>query len=619
MMKKQFLKRLSLALCLTLLLGAAAVRPAYAASLYVSPGQRQVNVGDTFAVTVTVSSDVKAWTYSVTWSGNLTLVSGNTSPMGFDGENSHDNTLIFKANSVGTGTVTASCSDGLSDGTDDYSSSDSTSVQIVSVSSGGNGGSGGSSGGSSSVGSTGGGSSGSGSTSDSRNSNTALVSLGISQGTLSPAFDPAVTEYTVDLPSKVTALTVTAEASDSRTTVAGTGEVAVQTGENVIEVTATAENGDTRTYTIRATVAQAPSVFLDYQQEKLGVVKDVSKVTAPAGFTERTITVNGESIPCWVSSGGVTLLYLCDGGEVGGFYAYTQADGVLGPYQELTIGGSSYVYTGVPSDKRQLPGLVYGAVEVDGQKLNGFTYEDKAVEGFYVLYLTDGDGLSGYYTYDAQGKTLQRYNGAAYTDQALAAREQKLTQYLYIAAGTAAVLLLLVIVLLAALGRRKRMVKALQAQAAAGSRGTTPLETILSGGPAKEEAPKAAPADPAPETPAAEETVNVPEEPETKMPETEKAAPAEAVLPEETQGAPEEQPEQAADTERPEAGQTAARQAIHTEEAEQPKAEPEQAEKPAAEQAESAKETEKPAPMAPEEEAARRVTLDELLEDIHNM
>lgn len=581
-------------LCLAALLTMTAVTRSDALDLYVSAGQSQAYVGREFSVTATVSSDAAAWVYDIDWSGPVELTGGRTDGISGTEGDSHSYTWTFRGTGVGTATfrVTAPAG-GLCDANyapSKSACSDSTSVQIVSVSSGG-GNSGGGSSGSSSEGSSGGGGS-YGDTSDSRNSNTALVSLGVSAGTLSPAFDPAVTEYTVDLPSKTTTLTVTAEASDSRTTVAGTGEIAVQTGENVIEVTTTAENGDTRTYTIRATVAQAPSVFLDYQQKKLGVVKDISKVTAPVGFTAGTVTIGGESVPCWSSAGGVTLLYLCDEEETGGFYAYTQADGVLGPYQELIIGGKSYIYTGVPSDKRQLPGLVYGTVEVDGRKLDGFTYEDKAVEGCYVLYLTDGDGLAGYYTYDAKEGTLQRYNGAVYTEQALTAKEQQLTQYLYIAAGAAGVLLVLCIVLLVVLGRRKRMVKVLQAKAAmAGSGRATPLETILNGGPEKETAEVVA----ATESSAA----NGPESPEAEVQDK----------PEGGQARKADVPEQVADAVKPEETQTTR---------ERP-AEPVSEEQSGAKTPETPDAPVEPDAVTPEETAARKVTLDELLEDIHNM
>ena len=187
---------------------------------------------------------------------------------------------------------------------------------------------------------------------------------------------------------------------------------------------------------------------------------------------------------------------------------------------------------------------------------------------------------------------MQRYNGAAYTEQALAEKEQQLTQYLYIAAGAAGVLLLLCIVLLAVLGRRKRMVKVLQAKAAmAGSGRATPLETILNGGPEKETAEVIA----ATESGAAKG----PESPEAEVQDKPKGG----------QDRKADAPEQVADAVRPEEAQVM----------------PERPAEPVSEEQSGARTPETPdAPVepdavAPEETAARKVTLDELLEDIHNM
>ena len=76
----------------------------FAASISVTAGQSSVKVGNTVAFTITVPSNTQAWTYQVAWSDNLTYVSGDTEPMGFEG-NSTRNQLIFKANGEGTGKV----------------------------------------------------------------------------------------------------------------------------------------------------------------------------------------------------------------------------------------------------------------------------------------------------------------------------------------------------------------------------------------------------------------------------------------------------------------------------------------------------------------------------------
>jgi hypothetical protein len=81
-----------------------------------------------------------------------------------------------------------------------------------------------------------------------------LASLTISPGVLYPAFDPGIASYMTtfagaSLGSDKT-ITVTATAEDSSATVTGAGPTALSLGANVIQVGASAANGQARTYTI---------------------------------------------------------------------------------------------------------------------------------------------------------------------------------------------------------------------------------------------------------------------------------------------------------------------------------------------------------------------------------
>jgi hypothetical protein len=86
--------------------------------------------------------------------------------------------------------------------------------------------------------------------SSSASSNANLSALKISGGTLSPAFSPSVTSYTVNVPNDVKVGTISATAQDSKATFSVTGSKNLSVGKNVRTVIVTAENGTTKTYTI---------------------------------------------------------------------------------------------------------------------------------------------------------------------------------------------------------------------------------------------------------------------------------------------------------------------------------------------------------------------------------
>ena len=539
----------------------------FAASISVTAGQSSVKVGNTVAFTITVPPNTQAWTYQVAWSDNLTYVSGDTEPMGFEG-NSTRNQLIFKANGEGTGKVWIA-GGSYSIDRQPYDASGSATVSIVSASQPSQGYD-------------------HGDFDDdpptpSKSSNNALASLTVSAGELAPAFDPTITDYTLSLPLRTNKITFTATPSDSKATVQGDGEVALRGGENKVAVVVTAEDGSAKTYNITVKVAREPTVFFSLNGESLGVMQDTDGVTPPAGFSPTTVPYSGEELPAWTNAAGQMLLYLVNQDTLAaGFYLYDEAEGVQSPYLPIVYGATTYVYTGVPAEKESIPGLTLCDVEAFGHILKGWKYEDASLQDFCVLYLMDAGGNYGCHTYDSQSGTLQRFSGAVFTDDGRTMRVPML--YVYIAGGAAAVLLLLVIILAAVCISRGKKLR-------------LPATEVPA------EAPAAPGEQPPAETPAAEE-MPTPEEPE--QPAEEAPSQPEPQQPEENSPAePEDEPSVPED------------EPTSEEPAEKAAAEP--TEKPESAVSPSEEAPQPPAPEQSLEDTLRRLPLEDLLRDIHDL
>lgn len=549
----KFLKKTAIGLFTVCALLLGMTQTCLAAGISVSAGQSTVSVGKTVAFTITVPSNADVWLYNVEYSSNLTLESGKVTMVegySFDA-GTRVNQLVFRAKSTGTATVRISSGSYAINGTN-YDAVGSASVTVIAANkpdSGEHKPSG-----------------------DTRSANNALASLTVSAGELTPAFDPSVTDYTLSLPLNSDKLTLTAAPSDSKAKVQGDGEVALQGGVNTLSVLVTAENGDVRTYTITVKVAQAPTLFFDFAGQKLGVVKDVEEVTPPAGFTAaEPISHGGDLLPVWTdASGEKTLVYLVDESAVTGFYLYSETGGVLSPYLPLADGALPYVYTGLPADASAPAGLAACTVDAFGRAINGWKYNDPALQGFYVLYLMDADGIYGYYTYDSAKDTLQRFNGAVFTDDGGESLRVPML-YVYIAGGAAAVLLILVIVLACVSGSRGKKLRL--------------LPDVSEAKPAAPEAP----AEPASDNAPAEQSEAPAED-----------APSEPQPPEET--AEEPAPAQEAEASQP---------------AQEPEAAPEPEEAPAPAEPAPQPPADKPEPSL--EDTLRRLPLDELLRDIHDL
>ena len=563
----KILKKAALCLLTICAMLACMTQACLASGITVSAGQSTVSVDRTVAFTITDPSDAEVWLYRVEYSSNLTWVSGQTTVEGYSFDpGTRVNQLVFRANSPGTGTVNISAGSYAINGTN-YDASGSASVTIVAADKPDD------SEPAPAPTPSGGGSSTGNNPGVSLSSNNALSSLTVSAGTLTPAFDPAITEYTLSLPSQSDRLTITANPSDSRATVQGDGDISLQDGETSLSVVVTAEDGSPKTYTITVQVAQAPTLFLDYNGQRLGVVKDVSQVTPPAGFAPaEPITYSGDTLPIWTDvSGKRTLVYLMDEKtSAQGFYLFSQTTGVQSPYLPILCGSVTYIYTDIPKELSSVPGLTPATVKAFGQTLNGWTYNDASLKDFCVLYLMDDAGSYGYYTYDSREETLQRFSGAVFTDDAGQSLRVPML-YVYIAGGAALVLLILLIVFASVAGSRGRKLRLLP-------------DTGASQPAADEGTPEATP----------------------------DATPADDTAPELEQlpvASPQEDPSLSADVPVSPAG-TPAPESTHPEPA---------AEASTSEAGEAGAAPSEPAPDAALENTLRHLPLDELLRDIHDL
>jgi phage major head subunit gpT-like protein len=87
--------------------------------------------------------------------------------------------------------------------------------------------------------------------------NANLSALAVSGGSLSPAFNPLVTEYTVNVANSVSSITVTGTPADAGASVSANSGAAqsLSVGSNTIAITVTAANGTVKTYTVTVTRA----------------------------------------------------------------------------------------------------------------------------------------------------------------------------------------------------------------------------------------------------------------------------------------------------------------------------------------------------------------------------
>lgn len=193
--------------------------------------------------------------------------------------------------------------------------------------------------------------------------NANLSALRVNPGKLSPAFATTVREYEVSVPYSTEMIVVSALTEDEKATVAVNGSTNLQVGRNTAVVTVTAEDGTERRY------------YLYITREKEEIAEPTEAPKKPEG-TDYEAGVHAKE-----ENGTVVISF---GGE---YTVSAEQDRYVAPvgYEETVL-------------------------YLDGIKIKGYIKRDAPESDFFILILENRLGISGYYRYDREEQTLQRFD-----------------------------------------------------------------------------------------------------------------------------------------------------------------------------------------------------------------
>jgi len=237
--------------------------------------------------------------------------------------------------------------------------------------------------------------------------NNYLKSLSVDGYELSPSFDKETLEYTVELDSTVESIKVNASAEDSTASLIGGGEISVVEGSNTIELVVTAQNGNTRTYKITANVKEINPINVEVNDKKYTVVKRKSALTAPDNFTETTVVINNEEIPAFYNEiTDYTVVGLKDEEGIVELFIYDLDSGKYTKYQELNFNSNKiFLLDAVDVPK----GLKETTITINEKEVKAYKFDNNSV--YYIVYgINLNTGNKDFYMYDSEEYTIQRYN-----------------------------------------------------------------------------------------------------------------------------------------------------------------------------------------------------------------
>ncbi len=243
-----------------------------------------------------------------------------------------------------------------------------------------------------------------------------LASLSIDQGELKPAFDPQTTSYTVQLTSDKKEITVDAKAKDPKVTVSGTGKHEIKNGDNLIEIVAADEDGNTLKYTVNVQVEKEPEVYLTFDEtgKKLGIL-ELDSAPVMDGFDDKEITIDGKKVQARHNNqNGLTLLYMVDEKGVRNYYIYDEKKKeIVSIYIPVSLKGRSYAIVTPPKDLEKDLNVTKASVQIDKQNFDGWKFNDKALKNYALVYLMNDKGESNLYQFESTEDTLQLYSNTA--------------------------------------------------------------------------------------------------------------------------------------------------------------------------------------------------------------
>lgn len=282
-------------------------------------------------------------------------------------------------------------------------------------------------------------------------SDNSLSTLSISPGTLSPAFQYNVVNYTASVGADVTSVEVNAKLSNETATIESvSGNTDLKAGENLISIVVKAQDGTPATYKIVVTkeaggedVTQQPEDVPSQEPQEGeenadGITMDgypfnlaptISDDLVPQDFTKTTVSCRGQEVEGLIfDKADLTLVYLTTPSadvkntlavydEAGGFYPFRKIQFdeanyliVLNPPAES---GLTQEYTQTAQTVGEFSNV---PVFVKGDASQGeSTEQEEGVKqsDFSLVYGVSSHGNKGWYQYDAVESTFQRFIAAA--------------------------------------------------------------------------------------------------------------------------------------------------------------------------------------------------------------
>lgn len=272
-----------------------------------------------------------------------------------------------------------------------------------------------------------------------------LASLAVEGSSLTPDFSKDILEYSTIVSEDTKEITITAKASDSKSSVVGDGKHEVTSGTNTFEIIVKAENGSEKTYRVIVEVKDANPINVSLGDNNYTVVKLKENMPGAPSYQETTINIEGFDVPAYTSEfTHLTLVGLKD--SLGNINLYIYDNGKYTIYKEI---GFNKVTIYPLNTNESLDGYTKQDVVINDIKVTGYKYNNNS--RFIIIYGINIDtGEKDFYLYDTKNQSLTIYNNE-YINELVKQNQM----YTYIIFGFIGILILLIITIIILIRKKK--------------------------------------------------------------------------------------------------------------------------------------------------------------------
>ncbi len=258
------------------------------------------------------------------------------------------------------------------------------------------------------------------SASEQASSNANLTAINVSAGTLVPTFSPNVTSYNITIPYTETEFWVQPAKADSKATYLVYGSKEMKVGANKRSIVVTAENGQTKTYTLNITRLAEDGSSVDQNgvdnnlpensievlvgEETKYISEEISTDNVPKGFNIIDYVIGDKTVPA-VGNNEYVMLYLVNPDGTDPSFYIINADGTYKRASKLEVGSAPYYLIPAP----EIPsGYTANPIQINGVSMTAYKSENLELADFYLVYAIGPQGHIGFYSFDTLDKTMQR-------------------------------------------------------------------------------------------------------------------------------------------------------------------------------------------------------------------